>query len=72
MAALRGSQALIPLALPSTSPASWFPSCLELNENVVTTFLGMQAALYLNKTDEQIHQRKLTLGKNTQVILRAK
>lgn len=38
------------------------PACLELNENKVTVFLGVQAALHLNKTDEQIHQRKLTLG----------
>lgn len=34
-------------ALPSlTSPVSWLLSCSELNENEVTTFLGMQAALY--------------------------
>lgn len=58
--------------LPSlSSPASWLSSCLELNENEVTPFLGMQAALYLNKIDEQIHQRKMTLGENTQAALRA-
>lgn len=60
-------------ALPSfTSPVSWLLSYSELNENAVTMFLGVQAALYLSKIDEQIHQRKLTLGKNTQVTLRAK
>lgn len=72
MAALRGSQSLIPLSLPSPLLLPGFLPAWNLNENEVTTFLGMQAALYLNKIDEQIHQRKLTLGKNTQVTLRAK
>lgn len=66
-----GSQARI--LLPSfASPASWLPSCLELNKNKVTVFLGVQAARHLNKTDEQIHQKKLTLGENTRVTFRAK